>query len=189
MKTVPYLPQVDLEAQTAEEKQTDGHEPQAEGKPETFQPSDIPGEHLEVEAQERPGGQQIVSEISRPGVGPSGEPTAQSITEPAADVGKPGEEEKRRIAQEAIEDTEKDSEDFRAERPQAPETPDTVTSEQDEQAEVISIGQPQESVGEEYTYPAVTAHEQATFGQTQEIFNPQQVLQKEIVVEQMKVAK
>ncbi|KAI7813114.1 heat shock protein 67B1 [Triplophysa rosa] len=181
--------QVELEAQTTEEKQTDGHEPQAEGKPETFQPLGVPGEHLEVEAQERPGGQQIVSEMSRSDVGPSGEQAAPSITEPAVDVGEPGEEDKDKTVHEADVDTDRDSEDIYAEKPQAPETPDTVISEQEEQAEVISIGQPQQSVGEEYTYPAVTADEQSTFGQTQEIFNPQQVLQKEIAVEEMEVAK
>lgn len=183
------MPQVELEAQTTEEKQTDGHEPQAEGKPETFQPPGVSGEDLEVEAQERPGGQQILSEISRPDVGLSREPIAPSITEPAVDVGEPGEEDKAKTILGAVENTARDSEDIYAERPQGPETPDTVISEQEERAEVISIGQPQESVGEEYTYPAVTADEQSTFGQTQEIFNPQQVLQKEIAVEQMEVAK
>ncbi|XP_065106106.1 uncharacterized protein [Paramisgurnus dabryanus] len=185
--------EVELEAQTIKEKQTD--EPQdsieAEEKPETSQPSAVPGEQLEDEqkAEEHPKDQPIVPDVPCP----DGEPQAPSAPEPASDipeseVGEPAEEDKAGIFHEAAEDTVRDSEEVHEDRPQAPETPDTVTSEQEEQAEVIQYGQPQETVDDVYTSPSVT-DEQSTFGQSQEVFNPQEVLQKETGVEQKEVAK
>ncbi|XP_042579457.1 heat shock protein 67B1-like [Cyprinus carpio] len=129
--------------------------------------------------------QQTVSDVD-----PSRDPKPQSNSEAAAvttesgreGVGDPREEDKEAAFQEATEGTERDGEES-ADKPQAPETPDTITSEQEEQAEVT---QPRELEGEEgYTDPAVTEDEQSTFGQTQEVFTPQQVLQKEMDVDKM----
>ncbi|XP_043095507.1 heat shock protein 67B1 [Puntigrus tetrazona] len=144
---------------------------EAEAKPGSFE-----GETVSTEPPEPD--QQTVSEVD-----PSTEPQPQSISEATAAsgrerVGEPGEEDKEAAFQETTEGTERDED-----KPQAPETPDTITPEQGEQAEVT---QPRELEGEEgYTDPAVTEDEQSTFGQTQEPFVPQQVLQKEMDVGKM----
>ncbi|XP_051552017.1 heat shock protein 67B1-like [Myxocyprinus asiaticus] len=194
---------IQVEAQTISGKQPDGEKPQdsveAE-KPESFETSAVPGEHLE-DAQEPegyPADQQTVSDFTHPEVGPSGEPPAQSILEPApgtlesesVEVGE-SRDVREGVVQEAVEDIEKAREEVHefADKPQAPETPDTVISDQGEQEEVIQNGQPQELEGEGYTDTAVTEDEQSTFKQTQEVFDPQLVLQKEMDVEQTKVTK
>uniref|UniRef100_A0A672SNY1 SHSP domain-containing protein n=1 Tax=Sinocyclocheilus grahami TaxID=75366 RepID=A0A672SNY1_SINGR len=174
-------------------KQEDADEPQveAEAKPESFE-GETPEPSVSTELPE--GGQiterdqQTVSDVD-----PSREPQPQSISEAAPgttesereQVGEPGEEDKEGAFQEAVEGTERDREEVHesADKPQAPETQDTSTSEQGEQAEAT---QPRELEGEEgYTDPAVTEDEQSTFGQTQEVFKPQQVLQKEMDVGKM----
>uniref|UniRef100_A0A673FZ43 Si:dkey-1k23.3 n=1 Tax=Sinocyclocheilus rhinocerous TaxID=307959 RepID=A0A673FZ43_9TELE len=161
---------------------------EAEAKPESFEgetpePS-VSTEHPESGEVTEPD-QQTVSDVD-----PSREPQPQSNSGAAAvtiesgreRVGDPGEEDKEAAFQEATEGTERDGEES-ADKPQAPETPDTITSEQGQQAEVK---QPRELEGEEgYTDPAVTEDEQSTFGQTQEVFTPQQVLQKEMDVDKM----
>ncbi|XP_056120845.1 heat shock protein 67B1 [Rhinichthys klamathensis goyatoka] len=186
--------QVEMEPQAVGGKQQDGNEPQdaieAEAKPESFE-----GETLEPSVStERPEGerdQQTVSDVD-----PSREPQPQSITEAAPgafesgkeQVGEPSdgiEKDKEGTIQEVVEGIERDTEEVHesADKPQAPETPDTITSEQGEQAEVT---QPRELEGEEgYTDPAMTEDEQPTFGQTQEVFNPQLELQKKMDVEKM----
>ncbi|XP_016100756.1 retinitis pigmentosa 1-like 1 protein [Sinocyclocheilus grahami] len=161
---------------------------EAEAKPEAFE-GETPEPSVSTEHPE--GGQvtepeqQTVSDVD-----PSREPQPQSNSGAAVvtiesgreRVGDPGEEDKEAAFQEATEGTERDGEES-ADKPQAPETPDTITSEQGQQAEVI---QPRELEGEEgYTDPAVTEDEQSTFGQTQEVFTPQQVLQKEMDVDKM----
>uniref|UniRef100_A0A8C1GG21 Si:dkey-1k23.3 n=1 Tax=Cyprinus carpio TaxID=7962 RepID=A0A8C1GG21_CYPCA len=185
--TVLRLSQVE---ETVGGKQQD--EPQtgveAEVKPESFEgetpePS-VSTEHPEGGQVTEPD-QQTVSDVD-----PSRDPQPQSNSEAAAvttesgreGVGDPREEDKEAAFQEATEGTERDGEES-ADKPQAPETPDTITSEHGEQAEVT---QPRELEGEEgYTDPAVTEDEQSTFGQTQEVFTPQQVLQKEMDVDKM----
>lgn len=161
---------------------------EAEAKPESYEgetpePS-VSTEHPEGGQVTEPD-QQTVSDVD-----PSREPQPLSTSETAAGtiesgrerVGEPGEEDKEAAFQEATEGTER-AEEESADKPQAPETPDTITPEQGEQAEVT---QPRELEGEEgYTDPAVTEDEQSTFGQTQEVFTPQQVLQKEMDVDKM----
>ncbi|XP_051537589.1 heat shock protein 67B1 [Myxocyprinus asiaticus] len=196
---------IQVEAHTIGGKQQNGDKPQdsveAEEKPESFETSAVPAEHLEVaqEPEGYPADQQIVSDSTHPEVGPSGESPAQSITEPAPgtlESGRVEVEESRDVIeegvfQEAVEDIEKAREEVHefADKPQAQETPDTVISEQVEQAEIIQNEQPLELEGEGYTDPAVTEDEQSTFGQTQEVFDPQLVLQKEMDVAQTKVTK
>ncbi|XP_051955964.1 heat shock protein 67B1 [Xyrauchen texanus] len=194
-----------VEAHTIGGKQQNGDKPQdsveAEEKPESFETSTVPGEHLE-DAQEPegcPADQKTVSDSTNHEADPSGEPPAQSITEPAPGTLESGRlevEESRDIIeegvfQEEVEDIEKAREEVHefADKPQAQETPDTVISEQAEQAEIIQNEQPLELKGEGYTDPAVTEDEQSTFGQTQEVFDPQLVLQKEMDVAHMKVTK
>ncbi|KAK7172731.1 hypothetical protein R3I93_002756 [Phoxinus phoxinus] len=186
--------QVETEAQTMEGKQQDDNEPQdaieAEAKPESFE-GETPEPSVSTEHPEGERDQQTVSDVD-----PSREPQPQSITETAPgafesgreQVGEPSdgiEKDKEGAIQEAVEGIERDTEGVHesADKPQAPETPDTITSEQGEQAEVT---QPRELEGEEgYTDPAVTEDEQPTFGQTQEVFNPQLELQKKMDVEKM----
>ncbi|KAL0193927.1 hypothetical protein M9458_012223, partial [Cirrhinus mrigala] len=166
-------------------KQQDGDEPQdsveAEAKPEEETPEPSVPTELPEGAQVTEQDQQTVSEEDA-----SREPQPQSIPEAAPDttesgieqVAEPREEDKEGAFQEAgIERGEEEVHES-ADKPQATETPDTVTSEQGEQAEAV---QPQELEGEEgYTDPAVTGDEQSIIGQTQEVFTPQQVLQKEM---------
>ncbi|XP_016428311.1 uncharacterized protein LOC107755870 [Sinocyclocheilus rhinocerous] len=196
LPNIPLPADVNIPIQVEETvggKQEDADEPQveAEAKPESFE-GETP--ELSVSTELPEGGQiterdqQTVSDVD-----PSREPQPQSISEAAPgtteyereQVGEPGEEDKEGAFQEAVEGTERDGEEVHetADKPQAPETPDTITSEQGEQAEAT---QPRELEGEEgYTDPAVTEDEQSTFGQTQEVFKPQQVLQKEMDVGKM----
>ncbi|XP_016359944.1 uncharacterized protein LOC107702214 [Sinocyclocheilus anshuiensis] len=196
LPSIPLPADVSIPIQVEETvggKQEDADEPQveAEAKPESFE-GETPEPSVSTELPE--GGQiterdqQTVSDVD-----PSREPQPQSISEAAPgttesereQVGEPGEEDKEGTFQEAVEGTERDREEVHesADKPQAPETPDTITSEQGEQAEAT---QPRELEGEEgYTDPAVTEDEQSTFGQTQEVFKPQQVLQKEMDVGKM----
>ncbi|XP_050965799.1 heat shock protein 67B1 isoform X2 [Labeo rohita] len=173
---------------TEQEQQTvsdvSGVEAEAKPEGETPEPS-VPAELAEG-AQVTEQDQQTVSDVDA-----SREPQPESISEAAPDtiesereqVAEPREEDKEGAFQEA--GIERDEEEVHesADKPQAPETPDTITSEQGEQAEVV---QPQVLEGEEgYTDPAVTGDEQSIIGQTQEVFTPQQVLQKEMDVGKM----
>ncbi|XP_050965800.1 heat shock protein 67B1 isoform X3 [Labeo rohita] len=173
---------------TEQEQQTvsdvSGVEAEAKPEGETPEPS-VPAE-LPEGAQVTEQDQQTVSDVDA-----SREPQPESISEAAPDtiesereqVAEPREEDKEGAFQEA--GIERDEEEVHesADKPQAPETPDTITSEQGEQAEVV---QPQVLEGEEgYTDPAVTGDEQSIIGQTQEVFTPQQVLQKEMDVGKM----
>ncbi|XP_067295509.1 heat shock protein beta-1 [Pseudorasbora parva] len=183
--------QVETEAQTMGEKQQGGDEPQdAEAKPESFE-GEAPEPSISTEHPEGERDQQTVSDVDL-----SREPQPQSITEASPGALESGseqvgehrdgvEEDKEGAIQEAVEGIERGTEAVHesADKPQAPETPDTITSEQGEQAEVM---QPRELEGEEgYTDPVVTEDEQSTSGQTQEVFDPQLELQKEMDVEKM----
>ncbi|CAM4545339.1 unnamed protein product [Leuciscus chuanchicus] len=183
--------QVEMEAQTVGGKQQEPQDAtEAEAKPESFE-GETPEPSVSTEHPEGERDQQTVSDVD-----PSREPQPQSITEAAPgafesgreQVGEPSdgiEEDKEGAIQEAVEGIERDTEEAHesADKPQAPETPDTITSEQGEQAEVI---QPLELQGEEgYSDPAVTEDEQPTFGQAQEVFNPQLELQKKMDVEKI----
>ncbi|XP_077097962.1 uncharacterized protein LOC143749309 [Siphateles boraxobius] len=186
--------QIEMEAKTVGGKQQDGNESQdaieAETKPESFE-GETPEPSVSTEHPEGERDQQTVSDID-----PSREPQPQSIPEAAPgafesereQVGEPSDgidKDKEGTIQEAVEGIERDTEEVHesADKPQAPETPDTITSEQGGQAEVTQL---QELECEEgYTDPAVTEDEQPTFGQTQEVFNPQLELQKKMDVEKM----
>ncbi|XP_073696203.1 uncharacterized protein [Garra rufa] len=190
LPSIPLPADVNIPFQVEETiggKQQDGDEPlvEAEAKPESFE-GETPEPSISAElpegAQLTERDQQTVSE-----------PQPQSISEAAPDTIESGreqvaelkEEDKEGAFQEAVEGIEGDGEEVHesADKPQAPETPDTITSEQGEQTEVI---RPQELEGEEgFTDPAVTEDEQSTFGQTQEVFTPQQVLQREMDVGKM----
>ncbi|XP_050965802.1 heat shock protein 67B1 isoform X5 [Labeo rohita] len=193
LPSIPLPADVDISIQVDETvggKQQDGDEPQdgveAEAKPEGETPEPPVPAELAEGAQVTEQDQQTVSDVDA-----SREPQPESISEAAPDtiesereqVAEPREEDKEGAFQEA--GIERDEEEVHesADKPQAPETPDTITSEQGEQAEVV---QPQVLEGEEgYTDPAVTGDEQSIIGQTQEVFTPQQVLQKEMDVGKM----
>lgn len=182
MKIVLHLLQVESGAQTIAGKQQDGDKPQDDIKPESFDgktpESSVSAGHPDAgKVTERD--QQTVSDVD-----PSREAQPQSIAEAASgfsvsgreQVGEPlagREKDKEGRFQETVEGIQRDGES--ADKPLAPETPDTITS---EQAEVIQLG---DLEGEEgYTGPAVMREEQSTFGQSQELINPQLVLQKKI---------
>lgn len=191
MKTVSRLSQVEMEAQTVGGIQQDGDQPQdaigAQAKPESSE-REIPEPSVSTEHPEGERDQQTVTDVD-----PSREPQPQSIAEAAPgafesgseQVGEPRdgiEKDKEGAFQEPIEGIEQDTEEVH-ESADKPPTPDTIPSEQGEQAEVM---QPRELEGEEgYTDPTVTEDEQSTFGQTQEVFNPQLELQKKMDVEKM----
>lgn len=182
--------QVETGAQTIAGKQQDGDKPQDGIKPESFDgktpESSVTAGHPDAgKVTERD--QQTVSDVD-----PSRVAQPQSIAEAASglsvsgreQVGEPidgREKDKEGRFQEMVEGIQRDGES--ADKPQAPETPDTIASEQGDQAEVVQL---LDLEGEEgCTGPAVMREEQSTFGQGQELFNPQLVLQKKIDVGKM----